>query len=158
VDTVGCSNNRRGRPNYPVDFKERLAKEACEPGVSVSKLARQPGINANMLFKWRLDLREGLFAASESQSAHLLPVLVQRTPALPASSSITPSMGYIEIVIADAVVRVSAGTDAALLQIACKVCVHDRPSCRYQVLACRWNNGHACRDERPGRQSRDCVG
>jgi transposase len=117
VDTVGSSNNRKGRPNYPVAFKERLAKEACEPGVSVSKLARQHGINANMLFKWRRDLREGLFAASGSQSAHLLPVLVQRAAALPASSSITPSTAYIETVIADAVVRVSAGTDAALLQV-----------------------------------------
>jgi transposase len=117
VDTVGSSNNRKGRPNYPVDFKERLAKEACEPGVSVSKLARQHGINANMLFKWRRDLREGPFSASGSQSAHLLPVLVQRAPALPASPSVTPSTGYIEIVIADAVVRVSAGTDAALLQL-----------------------------------------
>lgn len=117
MDTVGSSNNRKGRPNYPVDFKERLAKEACEPGVSVSKLARQHGINANMLFKWRRDLREGVFAASGSQSAYLLPVLVQRASAHSASPSITPSTGYIEIVIADAVVRVSAGTDAALLQL-----------------------------------------
>jgi transposase len=85
VDTVGSSNNRNGRPNHPIDFKERLAKEACEPGVSVSKLARQHGINANMLFKWRRDLREGLFAAFGSQSAHLLLVLVQHAPALPAS-------------------------------------------------------------------------
>jgi transposase len=94
VDTVGSSNNRKGRPNYPVDFKKRLAKEACEPGVSVSKLARQHGINANMLFKWRSDLREGLFAASRSQSAHLLPVPVQGAPALSASPSITPSTVY----------------------------------------------------------------
>jgi transposase len=50
LDTVGSSNNRKGRPNYPADFKERLAKQACELGVSVSKLARQHGINVNMLF------------------------------------------------------------------------------------------------------------
>ncbi|WP_200821829.1 transposase [Caballeronia humi] len=30
-----------------------MAAGACEPGVSVSKLARGHGINANMLFKWR---------------------------------------------------------------------------------------------------------
>lgn len=71
MDTVGESNNRKGRPNYPVDFKQRLAKAACEPGVSVSKLAQQHGINANMLFKWRRDLRAGLLAASGSQSALL---------------------------------------------------------------------------------------
>jgi transposase len=117
VDTVGQSNNRKGRPNYPTEFKHRLATAACEPGVSVSKLAQQHGINANMLFKWRRDLHAGLLTESKSRSAHLVPVVVQRAPALAASSSITPSTGYIEIVIADAVVRVSAGTDAALLQL-----------------------------------------
>jgi transposase len=93
VDTVGSSNNRKGRPNYPVDFKARLAMEACEPGVSVSKLARQHGINANMLFKWRRDLREGLLAASGSQSAHLLPVVVQRAPRIPCTSQHHPVNG-----------------------------------------------------------------
>lgn len=117
VDTVGQSNNRKGRPNYPAEFKHRLATAACEPGVSVSKLAQQHGINANMLFKWRRDLHAGLFTASGSQSAHLLPVVVQRAPALPALPNVPSSARFIEIVIADAVVRVSAGTDAALLQL-----------------------------------------
>lgn len=117
VDTVGGSNNRKGRPNYPADFKHRLAKAACEPGVSVSKLAREHAINTNMLFKWRRDLRAGLLLESGSQSAQLLPVLVQHNA---VQSTLPSSMGparHIEIVIADAVVRVSADTDAALLQL-----------------------------------------
>ena len=117
MDTVGSANNRKRRPNYPAKFKERLAKEACEPGVSVSKLAQQHGINANMLFKWRRDLREGLLTDSRSQPAQLLPVVVQRTSVRSNLPSATISGGFIEIVIADAVVRVSAGTDAALLQL-----------------------------------------
>jgi len=117
VDTVCQTSNRKGRPNYPTEFKHRLATTACEPGVSVSKLAQQHGINTNMLFKWRRDLRAGLLAESKSQSAHLLPVVVQRAPALQAHSSVTSSANIIEIVIADAVVRVGAGTDAALLQL-----------------------------------------
>jgi transposase len=116
VNAVGQSNNRKGRPNYPAEFKQRLAKAACEPGVSVSKLAQQHGINANMLFKWRRDLRTGLLTESGSQSTHLLPVVVQRTAVSPALPSCTSPARFIEIVIADAVVRVSAGTDAALLQ------------------------------------------
>ena len=76
LDTVGSSNNRKGLPNYPADFKERLAKQACQPGVSVSKLARQHGINVNMLFKWRRDLGAGLLVSSGSQSSHLVPVVV----------------------------------------------------------------------------------
>ena len=57
---------------------------------------------------------------SGSQSAHLLPVLVQPAaalPDLPALPSIASSARFIEIVIADAFVRVSAGTDTALLQL-----------------------------------------
>ena len=44
---------RTGRPNYARELRERLAAAACEPGVSVAKLARENGINANMLFTWR---------------------------------------------------------------------------------------------------------
>jgi transposase len=89
--------------------------------VSVSKLAQQHGINANMLFKWRRDLREGLLTKSASQSARLLPVVMQHTAvraALPSVPVPVPvPVGSIEIVIADAVVRVTAGADAALLQL-----------------------------------------
>jgi transposase len=120
VDTVGGSNNRKGRPNYPADFKHRLAMAACEPGVSVSKLAQQHGINANMLFKWRRDLRAGLLTDSgvqPVQPVQLLPVVVSRTSVRSTLPTAAIPAGFIEIVIADAVVRVSAGTDAALLQL-----------------------------------------
>jgi transposase len=70
-----------------------------------------------MLFKWRRDLHAGLLTDSKSQPAHLLPVVVQRAEALRAHPSVTSSASIIEIVIADAVVRVGAGTDAALLQL-----------------------------------------
>jgi len=117
VDTVGQTSDRKGRSNYPTEFKHRLATAACKPGVSVSKLAQQHGINSNMLFKWRRDLHAGLLTESKSQPAHLLPVVVQRAEALQAHPRITSSASIIEIVIADAVVRVGAGTDAALLQL-----------------------------------------
>lgn len=42
--------SRKGRPNYPIDFKRQLATLACAPNVSVSKLAAKHGINANMVF------------------------------------------------------------------------------------------------------------
>lgn len=158
MDTARGANNPKGRPNYPAQFKHRLATAACEPGVSVSKLAQQHGINANMLFKWRRDLRAGLLTGLKSQSAQLLPVVVQRGPVLPTLRSATSSASFIEIVIAEAVVRVGAGTEAALLQLV----LHSlRSSSACQPApgsGCRRGHRHACRDERPGRQSRDCVG
>lgn len=83
----------------------------------MSKLAQQHGIKANMLFKWRRDVHAGLPTESKSQSAHLLPVAVQCAPALPARLSVTSSARFIEIVIAEAVVRVGTGTDATLLRL-----------------------------------------
>ncbi|MFM5523920.1 transposase [Aeromonas jandaei] len=31
--------------------------QGCQPGVSVSKLAQEHGVNANLLFKWRRDAK-----------------------------------------------------------------------------------------------------
>ncbi|MFM0069523.1 transposase, partial [Paraburkholderia aspalathi] len=63
---------RTGRPNYARELRERLAAAACEPGVSVSKLARENGINANMLFTWR----RRYLAEQQAQSAGLIPVVL----------------------------------------------------------------------------------
>lgn len=117
MDTEVESGNRKGRPNYSREFKHRLAVAACVPGVSVSQLAYEHGINTNMLFKWRRDLRAGLLTGPGTDDNRLLPVVVQPSspPVKPASGAARTST--IEITIADATVRVSAGTDAALLRL-----------------------------------------
>ena len=90
---------------------------ACDPGVSVSKLAQDHGINTNMLFKWRRDLRAGLLTGPATDEMRLLPVVLK-----PSSPAKKPASGAArgsatEITIADATVRVCAGTDAALLRL-----------------------------------------
>lgn len=65
---------RKGRPNYPPEFKQQLVAASCEPGVSISKLALKNGINANLLFKWRQQWREGKLLLPSSESPQLLPV------------------------------------------------------------------------------------
>ncbi|WP_233556260.1 IS66-like element accessory protein TnpA [Noviherbaspirillum sedimenti] len=115
--------NRKGRPNYPVEFKRRLAAAACEAGVSVSKLAMANEVNANMVFKWRREFRAGLFDDAPPQTTtKLLPVVLADAPVEVASdvaaaqpTSVTASV-MVEIIIADAVVRVHGGADAALLR------------------------------------------
>jgi len=109
---------RKGRPNYPIDFKRRLAALACEPGTSVAKLALEHGINANLVFKWRRHYRAGWFG--EPRPAHhaaldprvgegpkLLPVMtVSPTVGQPkAPNEVKPAVA-LEIVIGDATVRV----------------------------------------------------
>ena len=123
LDTELRPGNRKGRPNYPVEFKRRIAAAACEAGVSVSKPAMANAVNANMVFKWRRELRAGLFDDAPAGVTELLPVVLAAAPAQVASDAATaprpPSPGtalaMIEIVIADAVVRVHGSADAVML-------------------------------------------
>ncbi|WP_227898098.1 transposase [Escherichia coli] len=66
---------RKGCPNYPPEFKQQLVAASCEPGISISKLALENGINANLLFKWRQQCREGKLLLPSSESPQLLPVM-----------------------------------------------------------------------------------
>lgn len=109
--TTAQSGSRKGRPNYPIDFKLRLAQRACEPGVSVSRLAREHGINANMLFKWRRHYRAGVLGAAPIEQPALLPVTITNAPA-PIAAEGAPA-GRIEIVMVDIVVRIEGAADAA---------------------------------------------
>lgn len=114
---AGGLSNRKGRPNYSAAFKHRLAAAAWEPGVWVSKRAREYAINTNILFRWRRDLRGGLLTEPGSQSAQLLPAMMQHNTVQSTLPSRVAPARHIEIVIADAVVRVNASIDAALLQL-----------------------------------------
>jgi len=42
------------RPNFPLDFKINLVEQALQPCVSIAKLAREHGINDNLLFNCAL--------------------------------------------------------------------------------------------------------
>ena len=74
----GKVSSRKGRPNYPIDFKRRLAAAACAPDVSVAGLGQEHGINANLLFKWRRQYRAGHFGVAHADQAILLPVTTPR--------------------------------------------------------------------------------
>lgn len=109
--------SRKGRPNYPIDFKRQLAALACAPNVSVSKLAAKHGINANMVFKWRRQYRAGYFGVpgtgSRTTPVSLIPVVTptvsERQPSVRQSDSV------IEIVIDDVTLRLHGGVDPITL-------------------------------------------
>ena len=120
LDTEVTPGNRKGRPNYPVEFKRRLAAAACEAGVSVSKLAMASGVNANMVFKWRWEFRAGLFDDVPRAMPTLLPVVLSEASvvATAATAQAAPSTrsDTIKVIFAGAVVRVRQGANAALLR------------------------------------------
>lgn len=118
------SGSRAGRPNYPPELRDRLAAAACEPGVSVARLARENGINANMLYTWR----RRYLAEQQAPSTGLLPVVLlcdaptqvvacsSGEPQAPDMKPASPG-GAIEIRIGRAVVRVDGLVDADMLRI-----------------------------------------
>jgi transposase len=114
-------SSRKGIPNHPVEFRRKLAKLACEPGVSVARLAMEHGVNTNLLFKWRRALRDG-----EYDPVGLLPVTVEapapqiERPA-PAATP-TPvigaaAVGAIEINVGNTRVRIEGSPNEATLRL-----------------------------------------
>jgi len=102
-------------------FKRGLVERSLQPGASVSALAQEHGINANLLFNWRrLHLRA--LAAKPAAPLHpaLLPVTVVSELPIVAPSPATPPArapsGTIEIEIGGARVRVRGNVDDTSLR------------------------------------------
>lgn len=116
------------RPNFPVAFKAMVAAQACEPGVSVSKLAREHDLNTNLLFRWRREYRSGVLRAPVAVEPALLPVSLTEEPAGPLVEMPSPATRFggvpitaaaanvIEVRIADAVIRVEGEVDVVRLR------------------------------------------
>jgi transposase len=83
VDTSQVSVQVRGKESQKRRFraaaeKRRIVEETLEPGASVAKVAGAHGVNANQVFAWRREYRQGLLG-TEQETANLLPVHVTGT-------------------------------------------------------------------------------
>ena len=121
---------RKGCPNHPIEFKRGLAAAACDPEVSVAKLALEHGINTNLLFRWRRQYRMGMFGAPDPTHSPP-PVIASRADVPPrAEGSVTllpvrmpdmeidpaPPPASIEVVFACATVRISGAPEAVIVR------------------------------------------
>ena len=70
-------------------MKRELVAATFEPGASVSIVARRHDVNANQLFKWRRQFRDGAETAAV-ESVQMLPVEIA-PPTLVAPSRSTPT-------------------------------------------------------------------
>ena len=117
------ARGRAGRPNYPTEFKRRLAVEACEPEISVAKLALRYGLNANMVFTWRRQYRAGKFGAQsigglQPEMPLFLPVVTSAAPGkIKPAKAATHEPGYIEILRGDSRIRVCGEVTASALHL-----------------------------------------
>ena len=58
------------------ELKRQIVQETLAPGASVARVARAHGVNANQVFTWRRQYRQGLLEASDRVTAGLLAVRV----------------------------------------------------------------------------------
>ena len=59
LDGVANYVTRKGRPDYSPEFKRQIVAAASLPGASVSQLAMEHRLNANLVFKRRRELLDG---------------------------------------------------------------------------------------------------
>ncbi|WP_165557417.1 transposase [Pseudomonas sp. BGI-2] len=75
MDTIAPARRTGRRPNFPLDFKRQVVEATLQPGASVSLIAREHDVNANLVFRWRHQYQEGAFGPV-NQIATFLPVQV----------------------------------------------------------------------------------
>jgi transposase len=65
VDTSVVTDSKRRPPRRmrTLDEKRAIVAETLAPGASVAEIARQHGVNANLLFGWRRQQQRGLLDA-----------------------------------------------------------------------------------------------
>ena len=100
-----------------------------QPGASIARIAREHGVNANMVHYWRKLYREGRLGESKTNSVRLLPVSVSEptvtarvdplTKLASSPSAVMPShsSGSIYVEFPKIHLRIEAGADAALLRV-----------------------------------------
>ena len=113
-------NGKDTRRRHSEALKRDLVERSLQPGASVSALAQEHGINANLLFNWRrLHLRAQNPDSASTSLPTLLPVTVQpemqvpTAPAQPPSALARAPTGTIEIEIGSARVRLRGAVDDA---------------------------------------------
>ena len=67
---------RRVRRWRSVAEKRRIVELTLVPGASVALVARDHGVNANQVFKWRREFERGKLSEPVSASGSLLPVVL----------------------------------------------------------------------------------
>lgn len=120
---------KRRRREHSAALKRELIERSLQPGASVSGIALDSGINANLLFKWRREhLRanaRSAVAATPNSAPVLLPVTIESPastaaaplPSPPSVPASRPNTSSIEIDIGRARVRLRGAIDETSVRI-----------------------------------------
>ena len=113
IETVSQAKRRR----RCVEEKRRIVEETLEAGASVARVARRHAINANQVFYWRKQYREGRLG--KNQSSKLLPVTLSDPKSGRAGCASSPfAVGTMEIKLAKGTLRIAGNVDEVVLRTA----------------------------------------
>jgi transposase len=101
------SPRQRVRRAYTLEQKRRVVAEACVPGASVALISRRHGINANLIFNWCRQHRQGVLE-EHTRPVKLVPVEV--TPMASVSAQVVQAVGAAE----DARIEIALGPDVRI--------------------------------------------
>jgi transposase len=115
---VGPVGRRRKRSKQE---RRAIVEETLAPGVSVARVARAHGVNANQVFHWRKLYREGRLT-EVSAGAALIPVRVTDRadsvrPVAVAAHPVKPAAGIIRIEAGRAWVAIEGAADPATVRV-----------------------------------------
>jgi transposase len=110
---------KRGR-RWAIEIKRRIVDESLEGNASVAELSQKYAVNANQIFQWRKQSREGRL--EDKGSPTLLPVRVSKEivvqAANPRSSYGESPAGTLQIELGKGKLRIVESVDLAVLQAA----------------------------------------
>ena len=75
------------RVHRSLELKRQMVEETLAPGASVARVAQAHGVNANLLFNWRRQYRQGLLGVGTRRVPGLLAVRVAEAPCAPELGS-----------------------------------------------------------------------
>ena len=110
------------RRRWPVGEKCRIVEQTLQPGASVARVALAHGVNANQVFCWRRQYRQGLLSQRNVEPVKLLPVHVSEAQASKVNRSgsrqiTAPVVGTIQVEFPKGHVCVSGSVDGEALRI-----------------------------------------
>jgi len=106
------------RQHRSPELKQQIVEESFAPGASVARVARAHGVNANQVFTWRRQYRQGLLKAAHSSTPTLLAVRVTKSePEGRGTETRRPAVGVIQVELPKGKLRLTGAVDAEALQV-----------------------------------------
>jgi len=102
------------RRRYSIAEKRRIVEQALVPGASLARVAREHGVNSNLVFGWRRQYQRGLLGGNVQPTA-LVPVTVSEAPPVPEPAPTAP--GILQLQLPKGRLRIEGAVDPACLRV-----------------------------------------